>query len=124
MKETQASIGRWANETFPGSIAFSPRKAIRALEEMVELCFAAGATSYEVREAVSNSLYKVGNRPDPGKVPEEAADVLINLYAVAYDRHFDIHSEVDRKMEINRGREWAARGDGTGYHIKKGESVV
>lgn len=55
----------------------------------------------------------------PDKIPVEAADVLIVLYGVAGMRGFDLHAEVDQKMAINRARKWAARGDGTGYHVKE-----
>jgi hypothetical protein len=44
---------------------------------------------------------------------EEAADVLICLARVP-----GIWEAVERKMAVNRKRQWALRGDGTGYHIK------
>lgn len=131
MNETQQSVTKWMYETFPGGDPASPRKAIRALEEMVELCLADGATYREVQVAVATSMEKngatmslmgglmdVAGAPDPAKVPAEAADVLIVLYGLAALKGFDLHAEVDRKMAINRARRWAANGDGTGYHIK------
>jgi hypothetical protein len=126
MGETQESVAGWMDETFPGTDPDSPRKSIRALEEMVELCLASGASFEDIRNAVDRN--RRGHRgrddhdrvPEPAKIPAEAADVLIMLYGVAGMRGFDLHAEVDRKMAINRGRRWEARGDGTGYHIASG----
>lgn len=64
------------------------RTVARADEEMVEL------------------------RAEPGSV-EEAADVVICLA-----RYAGLWAAVERKMVINRKRQWRRVGDGTGYHIK------
>jgi len=42
--ETQDTVGKWAADTFPGADPQSPRTSLRALEEMVELCLASGAS--------------------------------------------------------------------------------
>lgn len=121
--ETQASIYEWMNATFPGTDPESPRKSLRALEEMVELCLACGATERDVRAAVVRELEKKGAAgPDrrPDKIPSEAADVVIVLYGVAGINGFDLHKAVDAKMRVNRARKWNLNGDGTGYHIKEG----
>jgi hypothetical protein len=126
VSETQATVYGWIQETFPGTDPESPRKSIRALEEMVELCLASGASPVEIRYAIerainsawSISINRFEHRPTPDKIADEAADVLIVLYGVAGMRGFDLHAEVDRKMAVNRARRWAANGDGTGYHIK------
>jgi hypothetical protein len=131
MPETQETICRWIDDTFPGGDPESPRKALRALEEMVELCLAAGATHNDVYSSVVAELAKAGAKsslmggivslppdPNPDKVPVETADVLIVLYGLAGLRGFDLHAEVDRKMAISRSRRREACGDGTGYHIK------
>lgn len=86
----------WRSETFD-SIAewceqtFGPiqlsRIAERANEEMIELLAA------------------------PDKV-EEAADVVIVL-----SRYPGLWDAVERKMAVNRQREWRLMGDGTGYHV-------
>lgn len=136
MRETQQTVGEWIDTTFPGTDPESPRKAIRALEEMVELCFASGATANEITLAVGKALFEgrgpeftwdTGeedfrdvSQPEPDKIPVEAADVLIVLYGVARMRGFDLHAEVEKKMAVNRSRRWKANGDGTGYHIKDG----
>lgn len=126
-RETQESVGRWINETFPGTDPESPRKAIRALEECIELCRASGATWGQIWDAIDRVDMATGDKSEenisaePAKIPAEAADVLIVLYGVAHMRGFDLHAEVDRKMAVNRSRRWAARGDGTGYHIPDAE---
>ncbi len=121
MNETQNTVGHWIDTTFPGTDPLSPRKSIRALEEMVELCLASGASDQEITVAVGKALASAGNRPvgrQPDKIPVEAADVLIVLYGVAHMLGFDLHAEVEKKMAINRARKWKANGDGTGYHVK------
>jgi hypothetical protein len=136
MGETQASVAGWLDATFPGTNPDSPRRSLRALEEMVELCLVSGATYDEIGDTVSRLIERDAVRrdlemfhagevwsgaapePQPDKIPAEAADVLIVLYGVAGMRGFDLHAEVDRKMAINRGRQWEARGDGTGYHVE------
>lgn len=120
MNETQQSVGEWIETTFPGGDPNSPRKAIRALEEMVELCMAAGALTNEIHDAVGRAIAGAASElPQPSKIPIEAADVLIVLYGLAQLRKFDLHAEVDKKMAVNRARKWRALGDGTGYHIKE-----
>lgn len=133
MAETQQSVHHWIDETFPGTDPDSPRKSIRAMEEMVELCLASGATYRDIQRAVATVLEKdgavmsllggvidvAGGIREPDKIAAEAADVLIVLYGVAGMRGFDLHAEVDRKMAVNRARRWRANGDGTGYHIRE-----
>lgn len=122
--ETQKTIYQWMNSTFPGVDPDSPRKSLRLLEEVVELCMASGASFEDIRNAVDRNRKDYRGRddhdrsPEPDDIPAEAADVLIVLYGVAGMRGFDLHAEVDRKMAVNRSRRWAPRGDGTGYHIK------
>lgn len=123
MAETQQTVAAWMAATFPGADPDSPRKSLRALEEMVELCLASGATPWQVQEAVLAATaglapHAAARRPD--QIPAETADVQIVLYGVAHMRGFDLAAEVDRKMAVNRARRWAARGDGTGYHVKEG----
>lgn len=127
MEETQQTVGEWIDQTFLGNDPEAPRMALRALEEMAELCIASGANVDDMMKAVMTVYNKAHNCPKSGliskpefdKIPYEAADVLILLYKVAHMRRFDLHEAVDKKMEINRSRKWASRGDGTGYHIKE-----
>lgn len=117
--ETQRSVGEWINTTFPGSDPVSPRKSLRCLEEMVELCIASGATPDEICQTASAAAQKERRSGrSPEQIPDEAADVLILLYGLAHMHKFDLHAAVERKMRKNRTRKWEPRGDGTGYHVK------
>lgn len=128
-RETQESIGRWIAETFPGADPTTPRKALRVLEELVELCLVSGASGQDLLKATFSALSRCGvdkssaawiardRRPD--KIPAEAADVEIVLRGLAQLHGFDLQAEVDKKMAINRARRWKANGDGTGYHVKE-----
>lgn len=127
--ETQASVGKWIGETFPGADPESPRKSLRALEELVELCLVSGASAYEVTKTVATVLEKEGRTPTAGryytserrpeKIPAEAADTSIVLMGLAELVGFDLQAQIDKKMSVNRSRKWKANGDGTGYHIRE-----
>lgn len=91
ISEDQASIGKWADETF-GRQFTAQRQCDRVLEECRELVAEPSA--------------------------EEAADVAICLFVVAHRMGFDLQAAIDAKMDINRRRKWRVNGDGTGYHIK------
>lgn len=128
--ETQTSIGEWANATFGGTgDPLSPRHCIRLLEEVVELCMAAGASRDEIYRASIRELDKLAvinpgwyePHPNIAKVPEEMADCEIVLRVLSHRRDVDLQSEVDKKMLINRSRKWKLNNDGTGYHVKEGE---
>ena len=99
MKETQASIYQWARETF-GEPRSNFQIYNRAREEFRELG--------DVLIAGSN---------DP-KAVEEIADVVIVLSQIAERLGLDLGEAIDRKMAINREREWVTNGDGTGQHVE------
>lgn len=129
MSETQETVYQWMNETFPGIDPESPRKAMRALEEMIELCLVSGATPTQIVAAVTLAVHKEAtkagqghneSRFEPDKIPAEAADVDIVLDGIAGMRGFDRAEQKNLKMAVNRARRWKANGDGTGYHIKAG----
>lgn len=115
--ETQETVCAWIDGTFPGTDPESPRRSIRALEEMVELCLASGASTRTIMHSVAKALADNGatesllggvmeaTMADPGKIPSEAADVQIALYGIAGMRGFDLAAEVDRKMAVNRTKE-------------------
>lgn len=88
----QGGAETWASMAAWTETTFGPvsleRIATRANEEMVELL------------------------ADPSDVME-AADVIIVL-----SRYPGIEDAINRKMAINRQREWRLNGDGSGYHIK------
>ncbi len=127
MPETTQTIGQWIDATFPGADPDSPRKSIRLLEEVVELCLASGAEPDEMRLAMDRATKDAlqpgqkdfEGRPRPEKIPGEAADVAIVLHGLCHMRGIDLQAEVDKKMAVNRARKWRALGDGTGYHIKE-----
>jgi hypothetical protein len=124
--ETQESIGRWAVESFGGEMGLTPRHCIRLLEEVMELCLAAGASLDEIDVAVvaqarkcCQRLNRSGRSPEPAKVPCEMADCAIVLDTLAHRAGIDLQAEKDAKMKINRSRKWKSMGDGTGYHIRE-----
>jgi len=99
MKETTQSVADWADEVF-GAAPDAARIAARANEEMAEL----------LRAATSGK--------DGAALAEEAADVVIVLMRLVRDQGCDLFQEIDRKMEINRGREWKQDATGHGYHVR------
>lgn len=99
MKETQASIYQWARETF-GEAKDAMQIALRAREEFDEMIAA-------MREG-----------SPPWKIVFEAADTVIVLLQVAEHYGLDLGEAIDRKMAINRAREWRTAGDGTGQHVE------
>ncbi len=99
MKETQASIYQWVRETF-GEPRSNFQIFERAQEEFDEVNFA----------LVNGSV--------PEIVVEEIADVVIVLSQIAERLGVDLADAIDRKMAINRAREWKTAGDGTGQHVE------
>lgn len=57
-------------------------------------------------------------RPNPSvtRVENECADVLIVLYGICEACGIELHNAVDRKMAVNRARQWDVR-DGVGQHV-------
>lgn len=101
MRETQATITQWVEETF-GPVSSNARVVARANEEMAEM------------------LKAVTSDDNHSKLAEECADVVICLYRLATRLGVDLHAEIDRKMAVNRARVWALDGSGCGYHVKGG----
>lgn len=100
MRETQRSVSEWAEATF-GAAAGNARIAARANEEMAELLRALTADDRHPKAA------------------EEIADVVIVLYRLATRLGVDLVAEIDRKMAINRTREWRLDNTGHGYHVRR-----
>lgn len=99
MIENQRTISNWANETF-GPAGSNARVAARANEELAELLRALTADDQHPKAA------------------EEVADTVIILYRLATRLGIDLHAEIDRKMAINRSREWKLDNTGHGYHVR------
>lgn len=99
MGETQRTVADWAQATF-GAAGSNMRVASRANEEMAEL----------LRALASDDAHP--------KAAEEVADVVIVLLRLADRLDVDLMAEIDRKMTINRARQWERDGTGHGYHHK------
>jgi NTP pyrophosphatase (non-canonical NTP hydrolase) len=99
VKETQVTVSDWADRAF-GPATSNIRIAARANEEMAELL---RALSIDDRSS---------------KAPEEIADVVIILYRLARNLGADLHTEINLKMAVNRGREWKRDATGHGYHVR------
>lgn len=124
MPESQQSIMDWAKDTFGDPTP--ARAALRALEEMVELCVEAGCDMTDIYLTVDSAHDAATNKAKGlAAAPEEIADVVITLHQLArvvglsLGRELDIASEVDRKMVINRNRKWALDGLGSGQHVEE-----
>lgn len=100
MKETTESIGKWAEDTFGDTDGHIARIAARANEEMAEL----------LRKATSDDAYWED-------LVEESADVCIVLARLFWIYGTDLWEEVEKKMAVNRAREWKKDGTGHGYHV-------
>lgn len=97
MIETQKSISDWALETF-GEAPSNLSIAVRANEEMAEV------------------LACLSRDDNDTHAVEEVADVIITLCRMFERLGIDINAEINRKMTVNRSREWDLDGHGHGYH--------
>ncbi|WP_375188429.1 hypothetical protein [Sphingobium yanoikuyae] len=104
-RETTASIGEWASQTF-GDAGSNARVVARANEEMAEL----------LRAATSDQPVE--------QLGVEAADVVIILARLCFRNGMDLWDEVEKKMAINRGRVWKRDGTGHGYHVRDKEAAL
>lgn len=98
MKESQKSIAAWAEQVF-GPVA-----------EPVSLVRRAAIELDELTQAVRDQ--------DAQEIGREAADVVILLSRLMHEYGLSLEEEVDKKMILNRERNWVSAGDGTGTHIK------
>lgn len=99
-KETQYTVSNWASGTF-GTAKSNACIAARANEEMAELLRALTADD------------------EHAKAREEIADIVIVLYRLATRLGFDLSSEIDAKMKVNRKRVWKLDGTGQGHHVRE-----
>lgn len=99
MSETQQSISEWANATFGEPIS-NMSIARRAQKEMAELVTGLLADDRDPAASV------------------EAADVIIVLMRLFERMGTTWQIEVDKKMAINRARQWVLDGNGHGSHVK------
>lgn len=94
--ENSQTIASWGDATF--GQASLRALALRAREELDEL-----VTAIDDREGKDN-------------IALEAADVTILLHRLCGTLGIELAEAVNRKMEINRARNWVKSGDGTGQH--------
>jgi NTP pyrophosphatase (non-canonical NTP hydrolase) len=99
MLENQYQISDWADATF-GPASSNARVAARANEEMAEL----------LRALTADDEHE--------KAAEEIADIVIVLCRLMTRLGRDFGEEIDRKMAINRKRQWNLTKDGHGYHVR------
>lgn len=98
--ETQESVCAWASSTFgPTTLWASISRYLLEAKELETLCVPRNGVIWR------------------DKLPEEIADCVITLYRVCEELGVSLAEEVDKKMAINRSREWKLNGDGTGQHL-------
>lgn len=117
--ETQASITAWADTVF-GQHQGPVPPLLRAINELVEACIAAGISEKEVMQRVQGEFarqFRKGAIKDLSNLPAEVAGTAIVLFRVAQAGGFDLQDAINTEMQKNRGRQWFAKGDGTGHHI-------
>jgi phosphoribosyl-ATP pyrophosphohydrolase len=95
--ENGESIDAWVTATF-GTYQTDSSIVVRANHEMAELITAAHAC-------------------DRDKTLEEAADVIITLNRLFHRNGTTMQEQVDRKMQINRKRQWHVV-NGHGRHVE------
>lgn len=96
--ETPQSVAVWCEETFGPCISHASLAA-RANREMGELLQALAADDRHPKAA------------------EECADVIICLWRLMVLAGADPQTEIDRKMAVNRARQWVLDGNGHGQHV-------
>ncbi len=93
--------------------------ACRMLREVVELCFASGATATEVANAVMDEVKKEASRHtfaemNQAKMEEEAADVaiLFEVFKTYNGMDYRINEAVEEKLQVLYERLWEIDADG------------
>lgn len=107
---------RWheENDAFCANDNLAPH-ALRALREMIELCFASKASSSAISDAFQAEFQKEAHRPSdrtPAAVREEWADVAILLEVFRNYANIDQHAVMRTKLDILWQRQWKVDADG------------
>lgn len=97
LDEYQAEIGAWGDETFPKSTV---SVVLAHFEE-------------ESKEFVEIAPM-IPNHPSYDEA-EEAADVFLLLLHFAHKKGFSLFEVTERKMAINRNREWNTQAEPAGH---------
>lgn len=113
MTETFDTIGDWIEDTFGENKdvkeRYSPAHYERVNDEFKEL----GDEVYP--PSGQGGMYL-------GMVGSEAADVVIALAGMCRRYGINLQEHVDKKMEINRNRQWEVFENGTGRHISSSKN--
>jgi hypothetical protein len=124
-RETQETVGRWADDSFGRPANGIGGRILKLIEEASEAAAAHGHSREEIRLAVDSGFPKDippgGRRSDLGKLPEELSDVDIVLDTIFHSSGIDRQAVKDRKMTRNRARVWGKTLDGCGQHTKEAE---
>lgn len=120
--EDQYSVGAWQRETFGESrLCAVLAKYLEEVAELVEAAVGEGAVARSFMAAcgvVQARLREIGDEViGTGALVEELADNQIVLWGLAEACSADLETEVNMKMEVNRGRDWEQLGGGTGAHV-------
>lgn len=124
--EDQFSVVAWATHTFgrPSALA-ALRRSCDELLEALELCVVNNKETHDIFRSMRLALARLDHyaqtdaiiRKLRPSIAEELADSAIVNYHAAQVLNIDLHSWIDRKMEINRRRRWETNEDGTGQHV-------
>lgn len=113
----RAWVERWRRKhVMP--VHSNPRgHALKLFEEVVELCFAAGASTVDMMKVLAEEGIKNRNKKqDPATAKddlgEECADVAICLDVLLLECGVDLPAEVAKKVPVLEGRQWAPDQDG------------
>lgn len=116
-RDTATEIVEWQTH-FGGHGGRPAAHALMTLGEVVELCFAAGATKGEVIEAVVNEVAKAKEKGEiTGQyrrqaVGEELADVSVCVTLLAANNGVDVEYETRKKLPVLWSRQWTPNEDG------------
>lgn len=98
MIDIQARVNKWQDEAF-GDLNTFENIRYKLAEEISELA----ADVWPQPGTFVDPERPVAHRE---KIAEESADVVIVLMGLAKNQGFDLLEEVERKLEINKAREW------------------
>ncbi len=122
--EDQFTILEWANTTF-GPPSHPLLVALRMMSEVIELLKDLGVQPFTINQLndllEEEQVFARRSRlpaVDPEKVASECADIQIMVGQVCSRVHKNLAWEVDKKMAINRKREWKINENGVGQHVK------
>lgn len=104
MRETQETISEWGVKTFG-----YPKNRETMVRRMLNEC-------KELEELLGQGNFGSGYIDE--RVADECADIYIVMCQVMTTIGYNLHACVDHKMQINRGRKWKVKEDGTGQHIE------